>query len=121
MPDSLTFEASWEDDCCGKKDYDGPICSISTRYWPRGGGHFVVHNIPGNPVKIEGSEDRPEIKPSATSHLLINFAEDCGLEAILIEKDFEAESFEEVKQQVEAWAQQQMDRAVTALRKEFDR
>ena len=121
IPDKLTCVAEWDDDCCGKKDYDGPVCSVSTRYWPRGGGHFIVHATPGREAKIEGNEARPEVKPSATSHLLINFQEDDGLGGVLIEKDFEAETFEEVKAQVEAWSQEQMDRAVAALRREFNR
>jgi len=121
IPDKMSLEAQWTDDCCGKKDYDAPIISLSTRYWPRGGGHFVVTNTPGQPVKIEGNEARPEIKPSATASIMINFAEDVGMDAILAQHDFEAETFEELKLQVEAWAQQQMDRIVAAVRREFNR
>ena len=121
IPDKMTLEAQWTDDCCGKKDYDAPILSISTRYWPRGGGHFVVTNTPGQPVKIEDSSARPEIKPSANCSLMVNFAEDVGMDAVLAEQEFEGETFEEVKAGVETWAQAQMDRAVAALRREFGR
>ena len=36
--------AMWTDDCQGKKDYDGNMVSISTRYWPgpSGGGNDDV-------------------------------------------------------------------------------
>lgn len=52
--------ATWEDDCQGKKDYDAELVSLSTRYWPRGGGFSAI--IDG---KWEHNEDRPDIKPSA--------------------------------------------------------
>lgn len=119
IPDKMTLEAQWTDDCCGKKDYDAPIIAVSTRYWPRGGGHFVVTNTPGQPVKIEDGSMRPEIKPSANCAITIRYGE--GDSADLIEKDFEGETFEDVKAQVEPWAQAQMDRVVAALRREFGR
>jgi hypothetical protein len=31
----------WRNDCQGKKDYDGRIVHVSSRYWPRGGGYFT--------------------------------------------------------------------------------
>ena len=38
----MNVPAKWTDDCQGKKDYDGKILCLSTRYWPRGGG-VTVH------------------------------------------------------------------------------
>jgi len=62
----------------------------------------------------------PEIKPSATSGLMIRHGDpECQDYLKITERDFEAETFEEVAAQVEAWAQEQMDRAVKALRAEF--
>lgn len=119
IPEKMTLNAQWTDDCCGKKDYDAPIVAISTRYWPRGGGMLVVTNNPGQPVKIEGDDARPEIKPSATCSLIVRY--DDGESADIIGKDFEGETFEDVKAQVEPWAQAQMDRVVAALRREFGR
>ncbi len=117
LPKKPTLNAQWTNDCCGKKDYDASIVEISTRYWPRGGGMLIVTNNPGYPVKIEGGEARPEIKPSATCSLVVCYGdEEC---ADLSRKDFDGETFEEVKAQVEPWAQAQMDRAVAALRREF--
>lgn len=119
FPKAMSLEAEWTDDCCGKKDYDGTILAISTRYWPRGGGMFVVHNNPGQPVKIEDDSARPEIKPSASCSLLIHYSEDATGGFAIIEKEFEAETLEEIKALVEPWAQEHMDRAVAALKKEF--
>lgn len=80
---------------------------------------MVVHNLPDQPIKIEMDSERQEIKPSANSSLMINYAEDTGLDFVLAEKDFEGETEEEVKAQVEVWAQQQMDKAVAVLVKAF--
>ncbi len=121
IPDKMSTVARWTDDCSGKKDYDAPLISLSTRYWPRGGSHLVVHSVPGKPVKIEGGEERPEIRPSASASILINFAEDLGLSGVLANQEFEADTPEEVKAQVEAWAQARMDQVVAALRREFGR
>ena len=70
-------------------------------------------------MKIEGDDARPEIKPSATCSLIVRYGDDDS--ADLAEKDFEGETFKEVKAQVEPGAQAQMDRAVAALRREFGR
>jgi|ERR1051326_527863 hypothetical protein len=115
----LRLDAKWTDDCQGKKDYDGPILSISTRYWPRGGSALIFDS--NRPELGLHKPDRPDIKPSATSSLVINYSDADGDSDYLklIEKDFEAETQEEVQAQVEAWAQEQMDRTVTLLRKEF--
>lgn len=110
------LDAKWTDDCQGKKDYDGEILSISTRYWPRGGGFHVFDR--DNPKRgFQGNEARPQIRPSAQSQLVIYHAESGYL--TLVEQEFEAETQEEVQAQVEAWAQAQMDRAVAALQREF--
>lgn len=89
----LELAASWSDDCCGKKDFDAPIISLSSRYWP---------------------------DHTAVSHIIVNFGEDCGTDATLAEQNFSGESLASVKVQVEEWAQAQMDRIVAALRKEFN-
>lgn len=113
----MKLRAEWTDDCQGKKDYDGPIVSISTRYWPRGGGFFAVHRQ-GNNVTFEENDARPEIKPSAKSALMLRFNDSDGDEDYLdlTSQEFEGETFEEVAAQVEAWAQEQMDKLVGILR-----
>jgi hypothetical protein len=119
MTETLRLQAEWTDDCQGKKDYDGDILSISTRYWPRGGGFFVLRNA-GDGVAFEENDARPYIKPSATSSLMLTYHKDGGGDYVdLTEQSFEGETFEEVAAQVEVWAQEQMDRAVRALRAEF--
>lgn len=114
----MKLQAEWTDDCQGKKDYDGNILSISSRYWPRGGGFFAIHFQGGRAVQIEEDSDRPDILPSARSSLLLRYDEDESIE--LASQDFEAETQEEVQRQVETWAQQQMDRVVEILRQHFD-
>jgi hypothetical protein len=112
----MKLEAKWEDDCCGKKDYDGRILSISSRYWPRGGSALTfdtAHPELGLHKHDDGS------KPSAKSSLLIWTGD--GDYETLAETDgyIEGETFEEVAAQVEAWAQEQMDKAVAILRAGF--
>jgi hypothetical protein len=108
----------WTDDCSGKKDYDGSILKIFTRYWPRGGGYFVVNNDPHRGLSIEDNEHRPEVKPSAVSELAIQLADDDLI--VLTSSNFDGESFEEVQEKVEAWVLDQFQRAVAALRSEFE-
>lgn len=116
------LNAKWTDDCCGKKDYDAPIIAISTRYWPRGGGYFTTTIEPGKPIILEGDDKRPEIKPSANCSLVLVVKQegyDPGDQICLVEQQFEGETFEEVSGQVEAWAQNVMDRVVKAVKHEF--
>jgi hypothetical protein len=109
----MKLSARWTCDCCGKQDYDGELVVLSTRYWPRGGGYLLL-----NHGKIEGNESRPDVKPSARSAICINDGDsDDYIE--LVAKDFEADTEEDVKSQVEAWAQQRFNRIVDVLRREF--
>lgn len=105
----MAIAATWTDDCQGKKDFDGPIISISTRYWPRGGGFSEI----ANGVWLE-NEDRPQIKPSATASIIVNLNGDDSDD--LATKDFEGETFEVVKAAVESWANEQHARIVAAVR-----
>lgn len=110
----MKLQAEWTDDCQGKKDYDGDILSISTRYWPRGGGFWLVEIRPDGSW---GDETRPHILPSAKSSLLLRH--DDHDYTTLVEQEFEAETQEEVQRQVEEWAQAQMDRVVAILRQHY--
>jgi hypothetical protein len=117
MRDKLKLAAEWTDDCQGKKDYDGDIVSISTRYWPAGGSTLVF-----NTAEPEKGLHRlnSDAKPSATSSLVIWFdAGDYRDSVDLIKQEFEADTPEEVQKQVEAWAQEQMDKVVSILREKF--
>jgi hypothetical protein len=116
----MKIDVQWTKDCQGKQDYDADILSISSRFYPRGGGfHFFDSRNPN--AGLQGNEARPEIKPSASSSLLLRYQEPdgSGEDLTLAEAEFEAETEEEVKSQVEKWAQDQMDRVVTLLKNEF--
>ena len=119
---SPRLSAQWTDDCQGKKDYDGQVLSISTRYWPRGGGFHAFDK--GRPeLGFRGNETRPEIRPSATSSLVVWYLDEDGCEDTLdlAKAEFEGETFEEIAPQVEKWAQEQMARAVAILKAEFQK
>jgi hypothetical protein len=83
----LKVPAKWTDDCQGKKDYDGDIVSISTRYWPEGGGFSVLH-----PDRT-WTNGLPGIKPSAKSELILRHAgEGLNNRTVLAAKEFEADT-----------------------------
>lgn len=83
--------ARWTDDCQGKKDYDGRLLSISTRYWP---GSY-----------------RSDGRPSANAALVINHGEPdeygYGDYTVWREQEFSADTETEVKALVEAWVAEQ--------------
>ena len=100
--------AMWTDDCQGKKDYDGRLLSISTRYWPEGGGAMtvdtatgVIGNLPYGP------------KPSAVASIDFNFGKPdtygFGDYVTWKEQRFEADTEAEVKAQVEAWVREKVE------------
>jgi hypothetical protein len=99
--EGLKLSATWTNDCQGKKDYDGDILSISTRYWP---GSYQANRM-----------------VSALSQLVLRYGESgaSGDYVVLARAEFEAGTFETLAPQVEQWAQEQMDRAVAALVVEF--
>lgn len=117
MAEPYRLDATWTDDAQGKKDYDGPILTISTRYWPRGGGFLVVNRTPTR-ITIEDDTHRRDIKPSAKSSLCLCIA-GYPESVTLTSQSFEGETFEEVAHQVETWAQATMDHVVAVLRQAF--
>lgn len=115
MNKAYGIAAKWTNDCQGKKDFDGSILRISTRYWPRGGGFTLLQN--GRALE---NNTRPEIRPSATSTIVLCYGEPQegepdGQYLELAEKEFEGETFEEVAGQVEAWAAEQYERVAVAI------
>lgn len=107
----LRVPAEWTDDCQGKKDFDGELVSLSTRYWPKGGGISMLS-------RETGWVDNPfDCKPSAKSSILLRHAD--GDYVIFAQKEFEADTIEAVKAQVEEWAAQQYQRIIKALTQEF--
>jgi hypothetical protein len=115
----LKLAAEWTNDCQGKKDYDGDIVGISTRYWPRGGGFNLYRKLESGLFIEEPRDD--SIKPSAGASLVIWYGlPDCDRDDIVLASEkFEGETFEEVARQVESWAQEQMNRVVSILLREF--
>lgn len=102
MENNRWVAAEWADDCQGKKDFDGPIVSVSTRYWPRGGGMWIFNTATGH---IQENDERPEIKPSASCSICIDFKDQDGDadSTDLIKQRFEGESEDEVKKLVESF------------------
>jgi hypothetical protein len=90
----------WTQDCQGKEDFDGPILRVSSRIYPRGGSsdvwEFRGGVLVGKSTTIDPS--RQHIRPSGVSHILFGGRD-------IAKKDFEAETTEELKQQIEAWAE----------------
>lgn len=110
--------AKWTDDCQGKKNYDGPVLVVSTRYWPPEGGFSTFDTTTGvfDHQPVRGG------KHTATCSLDLIDAEtddEYGDHVSLIERDFSADTFEKLKSQVERFAQTQVDRATKALRDAF--
>ena len=111
--DPIWHNARWTDDCAGKKNFDGDVLSISTRYWPAGGGFFISKG-----GKLRPSiEVCPDIKPSATAALMLRLAG--GRYIAIVAQAFKADTPEEVFAAVEVWATAQFNRAIAALSREF--
>ena len=108
--ETMRLPAEWSDDCQGKKDFDGELVSLSTRYWPAGGGISLFH------PKLGWSHNPLDCKPSANSKIILRHADDY---VIFAEKEFEGDSLEAVKEMVEEWAQEQYRRVIKAMTQEF--
>ena len=106
-------DVKWTTDCQGKKNYDGEIVSVSSRYWPRGGGYSLF----SAEKRWEDNGSRPATPPSAQSSIIIRHGDDAYL--TVTERTFSGETFEDLSPQVEAWAQEQFARVVSAVHAEF--
>lgn len=111
----MKLNIEWTDDCQGKKDYDGDIVAVSTRYWP---GPVTVFDT-ATPEK--GLHEIPGGKPSATCSIMLSngYPHHNDETVDLISRDFEGDTFEAVAKKIETWAQKQMNRVEKALRAEF--
>lgn len=109
--------AAWSDDCQGKKDYDGRLLSISTRYWPgpSGGGCMTFDTSTG---QIGTAAYGP--KPRANAAIVINHGapdqNGCGDYTELCEAEFSGDTEAEVKAKVEAWVKEKANAIVAVLR-----
>lgn len=90
--------AEWTQDCSQKQDYDGSIISLSTRFWP--------------------PRYQSNAKFSAKSSIHLDF-KNYPEYLELISKEFEGDTEAEVKFKVEQWAQEQYERIIHILPKEF--
>lgn len=109
--------AKWEDDCLGKKNYDGVILRISTRYWPRTGSLMILDRNTG---QMKMNPDAGMHSARCSLEILDGEDDDeYGTGISLIEADFRDRDFSTVKNAVEKFAQEQMDKAVKALKEAF--
>ncbi len=106
MSDILPY-VKWTPDFQGKWDYDGPLLSISCRYWPANGGFHILkdgHFIPNPSIR----------KPSASASIILNHGGepedgDGGGDYIELRKqEFEFDTEAEVKAAVEVWVATQV-------------
>lgn len=119
----LSPMVGWSDDCQGKKDYDGKLLVVSTRYWPAGGGFHIYDT--GHPEKGLHPSNNGQ-PPSAHSSIILRCREtdhpaydDCYDGIILADKDFEALTQAEVQAQVEKWVAEQFNKAARLLLEAF--
>jgi hypothetical protein len=111
----MKLDISWTDAPAGRKNYDGNLLVVSTRYKPSRPGWTPLDN--GEWI------DTGLMKPCAHVALWIqNGAERDGYaDEGLAEAYFEGDSFEDVKRQVEEWAQAQADKVYAAVRAAFSK
>ena len=92
----MKLDARWTDDCQGKKNYDAPIVTIDSRYYP-GGGESEKHG--------------------GYSSLILRHTD--GNEIELTTCEFEGDTEEKVKALVEDWAQKRFDEIVEMLKSNY--
>lgn len=94
--EKLPFE--WTPDCGGKEDYDGDVLSIESRIYPRGGSESVLDRASGK-WSLPGDPSRDHIRPWGGCRIRF-------LGVKVAELGANAETTEELKAIVEAWALQ---------------
>ena len=92
--------AKWTDDCQGKKDFDGELVRLSTRYWP---GSYQANGWPSAKAELH------LVLPDAMAR------EGWQNWRTLVSAKFEAPTQEEVQRKVEEWAIVQYRRVDSAL------
>jgi len=130
IPSVIEPCARWTDDSQGKKDFDGRLLSISTRYWPgeaSGHGMMVVETSKVS-VDVGAVRSVPKISiapygkmPSAVASICVNFGKPDqyghGDYATLLRQEFEAHTEAQVQAQVEAWVKEACNMIVQTLRR----
>ncbi len=114
QPKRIKTTATWTDDCQGKKDYDGELISVSTRYWPAKGGFWVV-NKDSSGTTIRDGEDQKGMC-SARSAIIVEHGDGYFP---LVECQFEAPTQEAIQRCVEAWVEDKVNEVYQVLREHF--
>lgn len=70
--DDLSPMVAWSGDCSGKKDYDGKLLVVSTRYWPAGGGFYIMDSRHPEKGLYPSNNGQP---PSAHSSIILRCRE----------------------------------------------
>lgn len=99
--------AVWTDDCQGKKDFDGYVVILSTRYWP---ANYSSKGLCSANCSFELQHGEPY---SAYDN---KYTDD---NITLIEKEFEAATEGDVKEQVELWASEKFNEIAELLINHF--
>lgn len=112
--------AKLTDDCCGKKDFDGEMLSVSSRYWPKGGSALAFDT--SNPsAGLHHYDDGSAC--SANSKILFHYKKENGDQDYVVVAEsgdyITGDSLEEVQAKIESWVQKTTDRIFRALTKEF--
>jgi len=117
---TVRVPAKWTPDCQGKWDFDGSLVTLSTRYWPRGGGFHVMGPQTGGDF-VPSSDIMPDVKPSAHATIYLGDVADEYYDdkVKLAEIEVEADTEAEVKARVEEWVAEQYERIGIALRTLF--
>lgn len=111
MTTNLKPNVKWTNDCQGKKDYDGPLVSVSSRYWPSHpeqleGKHWneltAENELAIRPYEKDG-------RPSAIASIVLDLEGEGGNYLTWREQEFKADTQEDVKRLVEEWVQEQFD------------
>jgi hypothetical protein len=78
---------AWSPDCSGKQDYDGNILSVTTRYWPAGGGYHIFDTSRAAEGLRPSNDGSP---PSAKASIIIQHHRDGDGEnyVVLAKQDF---------------------------------
>ena len=98
--------AKWTNDCQGKRNCDKDLVVLSTRYWPQGDDFTISNAFTGEEVVPNNLE---KVKPSAESSIYIQ-------DELVLKCSFEGETEEDVKAQVERWANEQVQKIKKAVR-----
>lgn len=109
----MNLDIEWKNDCQGKKDYDGSVVHINCRYYP----DYATVFDSENPEK--GLHCIKNKNHSATCKVIISDGHE-GKYLVIAEESFTGDSFDCIKEKVEDWASEKVEKISTVLIKTFD-